>query len=176
MSTSEDLQIKSELFSSSGVIGRMDYFINSLKVFGLAILAYLPVLFGVALMGEIGSVVGGLITFVAFLPVIYFSYINMFKRLRDIRGTTESQFGYQTGLVVAMCIPFVNLGANIILLFMQGKITSGNTNGPSNKRSDSAPDSQQVDNLVKLHQLKQTGALTQEEYDKIKADTIKKVA
>jgi uncharacterized membrane protein YhaH (DUF805 family) len=130
-----DLEVSNKLFKSGGVMGRLDFFFAHLKLTGFTLLACTPILIGVALFGEKGKLIGTVMAAVAGLPVFVAYYYTMFKRLRDIRGSTEKQVGYQTALVISMLIPVISLVPTLALFFMPGKITSGK--GPSNDHHSS---------------------------------------
>ncbi len=125
-----ELEVSNELFKSGGVIGRLDFFMAHLKLTGFTLLACTPIIIGVALFGEKGKLIGTIMAAIGGLPVFMAYYYTMFKRLRDIRGSTEKQVAYQTALVISMIIPVISLIPTIALFFMPGKITSGK--GPSN--------------------------------------------
>jgi hypothetical protein len=179
-----ELQNNPDLFAKDGVIGRMDYFINGFKVLGLGLLACIPFALG-SLINPVTAVLGGLCTAACFIPVVYFAFLNHFKRLRDIRGKTQDETNYQIILCVVMIVPYVGVIASLALLFAEGVVT-GNGKGLghveesiSNTVTNIRPkesESQKIENLAKLHKLKESGAITEEEFNKYKDDALKKIA
>ncbi len=118
----KDLEVQKDLFVAGGVLGRMDYLISHFKLFGLGIIAAIPYIAGSFLGGAAAT--GGLaLTALMCIGLAYGGYITMFKRLRDIRGTTENQISYQVGTVIAMCIPVVSFFASLGLFFIPGAVT-----------------------------------------------------
>ena len=135
MHNESDLSVSTELFKSGGVIGRLDYFLNLIKLTGFTILACLPILVGTVMYGESGKTIGTVVAAIGGLPIFVAYYYTMFKRLRDIRGTTDKQVAYQTTLVISMMIPVISLIPSLVLFFMPGKMTSGR--GPGNDQGSS---------------------------------------
>jgi uncharacterized membrane protein YhaH (DUF805 family) len=135
MHNNSQLLVSSELFKSGGVIGRLDYFLNLLKLSGFTLLACVPIVIGAVMYGESGKTIGTVVAAIGGLPVFVAYYFTMFKRLRDIRGTTDKQVAYQTTLVISMLIPVISLIPTLALFFMPGKITSGR--GPSHDEGSS---------------------------------------
>lgn len=135
MHKNSQLSVSSELFNSGGVLGRLDYFLNLLKLSGFTILACIPIVIGSVMFGESGQTIGTVVAAIGGLPIFLAYYFTMFKRLRDIRGTTDKQVAYQTTLVISMLIPVISLIPTLALLFMPGKITSGK--GPENDEGSS---------------------------------------
>lgn len=67
----------------------------------------------------------GIAAFVGVCGVsFYFGFINIYKRLRDIRGSTENQAAHQIFVTIGFIIPVVSIFVAIWLMFMPGKITS----------------------------------------------------
>ena len=175
----QDFQNNTEIFVKGGVIGRMDYFLNALKIFGLGMLAFIPVGLG-SLLGSVGIILGGVITFVLFIPLFYFCYHNHFKRLRDIRGTTQNELVAIIIMCVLMIIPYVGIIPGLVLFFAEGKIT-GNGAGLEKLEEVFTPsppqqsETDKISNIEKLHKLKEAGAITEEEFNKYKEDALKKM-
>lgn len=130
-----ELKVNKDLFSAGGVLGRKDYFLTSMKLFGLIVTAY-AVSLGAAFMGPTYAIAGAAFMVLASLPLTYIGYINMYKRLRDIRGTIKDQILFQSLLTVTMFLPILNLIPCCILIFMKGKITSFT---PTPYRDESTP-------------------------------------
>ena len=121
-----DLRSNPHLLKAHGVIGRRDYFINNLKLTCITLLAFSPYIY-FELIGERyghGLTFETIAPFVCILPITYFAFQNSFKRLRDIRGTTENQFMANSIMVVTMAIPVVGFFINLALFSMKGKITN----------------------------------------------------
>ena len=135
MHNNSQLSVSSELFKSGGVLGRRDYFLNLIKLSGFTILACIPIVIGSVMYGESGQTIGTVVAAIGGLPLFVAYYFTMFKRLRDIRGTTDKQVAYQTTLVISMLIPVISLIPTLALFFMPGKITSGQ--GPENDEGSS---------------------------------------
>ena len=135
MRNDPDLEINDGLFKSGGVIGRLDYFFANIKLTGFTLLACAPIVIGAIMFGDKGKLIGTVMAAIGGFPIFVAYYYNMFKRLRDIRGSTENQVRYQTALVISMIIPVVSLISTLILFFMPGKITSGK--GPSHDEGSS---------------------------------------
>jgi len=78
------LEIRNNLFARTGVIGRMAFLRNISTIFTTFIFFTN--------------------TFATALSMSYLVFINSFKRLRDIRGTTEGEIPYQAALAILMLI------------------------------------------------------------------------
>lgn len=118
------LAVRPSVYKRGGVIGRKDYLKNMAIIFALALLAV--VAFGGVITTPNSASFLGLLAFVCFAGLAYLGYINAFKRLRDIRGTTENQLPYQLLLVVLFSIPYVSIIPLAILLLLEGAVTGNN--------------------------------------------------
>ena len=122
----DPFRINTQLFKFGGVMGRMDYFKNWLKAFGLLFLVYFTAGFIGGLTGSESTTatltsIAGIFNIPFLVVVCSISY----RRLRDIRGTTENDMMFRVLVTVALLIPIVNLITDLVLLFTPGKITSG---------------------------------------------------
>ena len=129
-----DLRVNTSLFKTGGVLGRKDFLINSFKILALSILVCVPTAVGKSL-GDSGLAIGGLASFVGFLPIIFFGAHNNFKRFRDIRGKTNDETAAFIGLMVGLFIPIVSIFVNLYLVFCKGAVT-GSSSGPRKSISE----------------------------------------
>lgn len=183
----DELRINNSLISGNGVINRTDYFVNSLKILGFIFLAFIPLFIGL-IMGSAFSFIGGLITGVLCIPSIYLACLNHFKRVRDIRGTTENEPIILFGVFIGLCIPYLGAIVGLILLFKEGSVTgnaekldtiSQNVSNAINSGFNPKEKSQNIrnediENLAKVHELKKSGAITEDEFQKYKNDILNK--
>lgn len=109
------------LLKSGGVIDRFAYFRNVAIIMALSIIVTYITGGYQGPVDELSTGIFGLI-FLAYLT--YFLFINSFKRLRDIRGTTERELLFNVGLVLLFLIPFVSLATLLFLLFARGRVTA----------------------------------------------------
>lgn len=185
-SNEKNLKVKNSLLELDGVIGRSHYFINSAILIATFIMSFIPTAITRA---------GLIITVPCCIGLFILGMANQFKRLRDVRGTTENQILFQVILTVFLVIPYINAIPNIFLLFMEGAVTgSGKGLGELEKSVNSmikagnpvAPtanlaDKQElqlahIEAIEKLHKLKESGAITDEEFSRYKFEALKKVA
>jgi uncharacterized membrane protein YhaH (DUF805 family) len=174
--TKHSLRINKQTFSRDGVLGRWDYLVCNLKIYGIFV----------------GMIIGVLIPVIHYVVVpvfallsicaLPFAFINMYKRLRDIRGTTDDQLAWQTALTIALCIPYLGIIPAFVLWFKQGVVTSPETAIPLDKlfqgaNSDrSTPIPSQTTTIRDLHGLLKDGAITQEEFEEEKRKVLGKTA
>ena len=161
----------------------MDYLVNSFISLGLFIAALIP--FGIgSVFGPITAGLGGLVSLVVCIPVCYYGFHNNLKRLRDIRGTQKDEFAAGLMLFIGLIIPYISAVVGLVLLFMEGAVT-GNGNGTSGFEGRiqsftiSKPvtsEADQINNLEKLHKLKEDGVITEEEFQNYKVEALKKIA
>ena len=119
----EKLHLNNKLISSGGVIGRLDFFFVMIKVIALVLLGLTPLIFD----NVIDSVTGRAVLLLMVLPIWYITFINIFKRVRDIRGTTKDELVFKIGAVLIYCTPFLNTLFLLFLLFAKGKVTGQGT-------------------------------------------------
>lgn len=141
-----ELDIRKDLFIAGGVLGRMDYFVAQLKLMGLVFVAAIPYAAGL-FIGGAASMGGMVLTGIMAAGLGYCGYITIFKRLRDIRGTTEKQVTFQVGTVIALSIPVVSFFAALALLFIPGAVTGDGNPFSGQKVKKTIPN-----NVVKLPQ------------------------
>ena len=122
----QGLSVNNDFLSAGGVISRKNYFFSFLKLLGCTFLSYGIIIGSVFIPQDVGGQYAGWAIYgVATIALTYFSYVNTYKRLRDIRGTTDGQIGWQIGTTIALIVPLVNIITMGILLFKKGKITGG---------------------------------------------------
>ena len=132
-----DFQYNADLFAHSGVIGRVDFLLNNLKLYGLMLLSFSPVVLGYMVGGTPLAFVGFGVTFLCLIPLFYFSCVNAFKRLRDIRGTTEKEALYRAILCLLWLVPYLGFVLKIALTCWKGAKVSDHhphTEGRSEER------------------------------------------
>ena len=117
------LEINKYFFSRGGIIGRWDFFIKCAESMGLGALGGIVFVIGVSL-GKWPAIIGALSGFAVISTATVFYWFNVFKRLRDIRGTTLHEIPYQAGLFCLMLIPYLNLIPMLCLMFMEGQSSS----------------------------------------------------
>ena len=140
------------LFKRGGVIGRMGYLKNMVILFAVVAGIFLFVGNYISNTGTTGTGMSVLAMF-CLLGVTYLSYINSFKRLRDLRGTTHQEIPFQVALAVLMTIPYVSLIPVAVLLFAEGAVTGNSTvfaNLEAKYRGDYKRRDEQMENVVKL--------------------------
>ena len=129
------LQENSNLFNFQGVIGRRRYFINlALLLVGFIAVGSMVVI-GLFLDRKLALELrpsnfsaGLYITALTLaVPLLYMSWINKFKRIRDIRGTQEKEKLWFGLWVLLGLVPYSGLLLSVALGLMKGKVTgSGN--------------------------------------------------
>lgn len=182
---SQNLEVNTNLFRRGGVVGRKEYFKIMFIIFAVTILTFV-IMANSFFKSEVMEVGFMGITLIILLGLSYFGLINSFKRLRDIRGTTYNEMPYQVGLAILLSVPYISLIPLAILIFAEGAVTGRGTafarveRAFSNKIDEAASpvdlESKRIDNLSRLHQLKETGAITEDEYKHYKDDVLKKSA
>jgi hypothetical protein len=115
------LELRSNLFLRGGVIGRMAYFRNV----ALILATYISIVLSTTLALFNSETVAEIILVAALTaaPMIYLVLINSFKRLRDIRGTTNNECRYQTALGACLMVPYLSILPLFFLVFTEGSIT-----------------------------------------------------
>jgi uncharacterized membrane protein YhaH (DUF805 family) len=124
-----ELSVNRSIFTPGGILGRLDFIKVLLKTFLLFLGGGL--FFGVPfyILGRIYptlQLLFFLYLVVALIFGTYFNYINAFKRLRDILGSTSGQLLWQTGFVFLSWIPGIGVFAVLFLFMMPGLVTSPN--------------------------------------------------
>lgn len=120
----ESLEINTNYFERGGVIGRWDF----IKYSFIYSVAFYIASFGIGAILTVARapLAVGILTQAGFILFnLYLNYINAYKRLRDIRGTTEDQTSAQVKLTIGLILPLINLFVAFWLVFTAGKITSG---------------------------------------------------
>lgn len=117
----KDFSLREGLFETKGVIGRGAYLRNILIIFAVSV-------FVTYLLGGYGTPdpasTMGLTGTIFFVFMTYLLLINSFRRMRDIRGTTDKQMLYQLGLIVLLFLPVVSILTLGYLLFAKGTVTT----------------------------------------------------
>lgn len=126
------LQEDGNLMTFKGVIGRKKYFINfALLMIGF-ILVGLMVVFGfyqdraIPVDQQPSTQILWLYLFAitAALPLLYMSWINKFKRIRDIRGTQDKERLWFGLWILVGFVPYSGILMSIGLGMVKGKITN----------------------------------------------------
>lgn len=184
----EELVEINSLVSFKGVIGRSRYSVNVgvVIVFALVIFGLLSAPIGVPKLLRSGVY---LLT-VCFALVVVLS--NHVRRFRDIRGTKKSEVTWVILLLVSMAIPVFNILTLLFLLFKEGSIVgdadpifSKDVEGSAAIKVNSALDNVaasihergrktfSASEIERLHELKEKGALTEDEFTRKKEDILK---
>ena len=121
-----DLVKNSSFFCTGGVVGRLGYLLNGVKMSLLTTLAFAPVIAG-GEYGFKGVLLGSLVSFAALVPVIFFGFHCVLKRLRDIRGTSENEIPAVVTTFIFLVIPYIGLVPFLCLFLVEGAVT-GNGN------------------------------------------------
>lgn len=185
---SSNLDTNTKLFRFGGVIGRKNYIINSVIIMVYPIFLYIIYLsfgFLAAFNTEKTPLVLG-IGFLLLLPCFSFIPVGLSllsRRIRDIRGTNKDHWLWVGGYLVLGFIPLLNfmvVVAWIFLIFWPGKITNPiETRRFKTALSDAFDSTRLVakdptEQLKDLERLKHQGAISQTEFDQLKADILKK--
>lgn len=198
------LNINKALFAFSGVIGRKDYVMNIIWLFLLGLLpsiifiagilstvsynemssnpyAFIPMLLGLGFWGILGLL--------AYLALMLFGYGLMFRRIRDIRGTVKDEVMWFAVIIVSSLligfIPILNslfgIVLFLVLVFKKGVVTSPDALTVNQVWSkfgscscNNKPSENEIMTLEKLFELKEKGALTEEEYKDAKKRLLEK--
>jgi uncharacterized membrane protein YhaH (DUF805 family) len=115
------LEIRNNLFSRGGVIRRMAYFRNITIVLASYIFIVLATNLALFSSETVAEII--LVASLAAPPMIYLVLINSFKRLRDLRGTTSKECGYQTALGIWLMLPYISVIPFCFLVFAEGSTT-----------------------------------------------------
>ncbi len=182
--------IQKSMWETQGVIGRWDCFVNAIALTLMIVLGAIPFLVGLSTKSGPATVICGLISLGAILPLAYYGWMNLFKRLRDIRGTLKDETLYRSLLFGSSMIPYVGFVPQLVLLFIEGKITSGkgermaDHQGKTEQVGSSVTKlfqpkenkTEQISNLEKLYKLKESGAISEEEFNECKKSALEKIA
>lgn len=126
------LQEDSNMMTFKGVIGRKQYYIN----FGLLLLGFIATglifVYGLyldqnLLPEERPSQTSSFLYMLAVsgaIPLLYMSWINKFKRIRDIRGTREKEKLWFGLWILLGLIPYSGIILTILLGMPKGKVTN----------------------------------------------------
>lgn len=112
------LQINNSYTKFGGVIGRWHFFLNYLLTTLLMITFY--VCSFIALM--IHPMICSALMVLAFVPLV-FHYSNIFRRVRDCRGTVKNDLLWRMLTFTLMMIPYVNLALLLVLFVIPGRVT-----------------------------------------------------
>ena len=115
------LELGHNLFLRGGVIGRMTYFRNVAVILASYILIVVVTTLALFNSETVAEII--LVASLAAAPMIYLMLINSFKRLRDIRGTTNKELPYQTVLGLWLMVPYISIIPLCLLVFTEGAIT-----------------------------------------------------
>lgn len=126
------LQEDGNLMTFTGVIGRKKYFINFALLMAGFILVGLLFALGfyqdhklpVEKQPSTQSLWMYLVAITAALPLLYMSWINKFKRIRDIRGTQKQEKLWFGLWILLGLIPYSGILMSVGLGLFKGKITN----------------------------------------------------
>lgn len=127
----DSLQENNSLMTFKGVIGRKRYFINfALLMVGfilVGLLFLLAIFVDDSIAADLRPTILSKTFFIAAItsaiPLLYMSWINKFKRIRDIRGTKEKEKIWFGMWIVLGIIPYTGILISIGLGCFKGKIT-----------------------------------------------------
>ena len=93
MHNDSQLSVSSELFKSGGVLGRLDYFLNLLKLSGFTILACIPIVIGSVMFGESGQTIGTVVAAIGGLPIFlaYYPILDLYDNFITFFNTRNKQ-------------------------------------------------------------------------------------
>lgn len=190
-------KINNSLFSFGGVIGRFNFLINAILIHlffpGLILIIALAIVlpgFDIALLMfkgpfrfaelfaalTIGKILLG-ISIVGIGAIVYviFNYTNIFKRMRDIRGTVKDELLWQIIVVVFSLIPYVCVAFWIYMLLKKGVVTHPNGAIPVEKIVQERNVHTMAEELKKLDDLKKKRLITKAEFDEAKQKLLKRL-
>ena len=175
----KELKINNNIFIPGGVLNRGRYlaYCWAFSV-GLTIVV-LPLYF----LRSPSFYYASIIVPIARILWAYLFLINTFKRIRDVRGTTKDQLLWQITYTLLTSIPImlgvkVALLLNVLLqsfLFLKKGVVTSEDATPLNElfSGKSHQDNGGVEKLEKLHDLKEKGVLTEEEFAEEKKKILK---
>jgi uncharacterized membrane protein YhaH (DUF805 family) len=186
---SENLIEENKLVSFRGVIGRKRYAMNIAIVIFVAIIIF-SMLFSDSLrMPKLFVSAAYLLSVGCMITVILSNHV---RRFRDIRGTAKSDLVWGGILLVCLGIPVVNVLTLLFLVVKEGAITGGaepvfskDITGDALGKVSSAIDSaaasihdrgkkvSSANEIEKLHELKEKGILSDEEFSRKKEEILK---
>ena len=160
---SVELKNNPNFFSIGGVIGRADYLLCGIKLVTLMSFAVIPLALG-SNYGSRGSVVGGTLSFLLIIPIIFFGLHAVCKRIRDIRGTANDEVSAIVVTNIFLITPYLGLIPFFGLFLTEGSITgSGNIFSKFDKETYEVAISAQdtlMDDLDNVYQIRPNGSLS----------------
>ena len=119
-----NLNIENGLFKYNGVMGRLYYFRNSFIIVVLALLIMLLISANSELTFKRENI--RYLAIIACLIISPLEFINVARRIADIRGTRDKVNLFTTGYILLSFVPYLGKAIGVLLLFMEGKVTSKN--------------------------------------------------
>ncbi len=185
---SSNLSKDNKIISFNGVIGRKHYLIN----LSIAVIVGLIAFAALGMPLRMPKIAVSLFYLVSAALLVIVVLSNHVRRFRDIRGTRKSEVIWGIILLVSLGVPIINILALVFLSVKEGAIT-GQANpmfaqdleGVAASRVDSMVDSVAVsihdrgkkassaNEIEKLHELKEKGILTEDEFNKKKEELLK---
>ena len=184
--TTDGLEFDKSLISYKGVIDRITYFTNSLIYLAIMVIPLVVAMLLFASSSNALVVVGILVLLCTIVPLVVISFGNHYRRLRDIRGTRENEVIWFVAMTLLMLVPYLSFVLGILLVTIPGAITSNRASvlAPVSKAigqggfSISIPkgkDENATSKIKELHELKESGALSEEEFVAAKAELLKTI-
>lgn len=119
----EGLHLNKNYFTPGGVLGRWDFLkISILYAVVFTITGWTTIFVVATVNRSAATLIATVLFFVG--SYFYLTFINLYKRLRDIRGTTQNELVIKMIVTACLFLPVVGVLMKLWLIFMPGKITS----------------------------------------------------